>query len=245
MPGLRSLPRPISPRPAQQPMKPGPWVRASGPGGAAQLPHQPLPTATRSFNASISLGPIPSMASSSSTEANGPCSFRQSTIRCAITGPTRGSVPSSSTDAVLMLTLAVAPPVVPAGVLAEPEPDPPVLSAGGGCDGSPTAGTRTLMPSVRTSARFRPPRSAFGAAPPAASMAWKTRLPAGNVTTPGAFTAPATWTSTVPAPAGPPGPGGCNGSAPSSSEPGSALMSNALDGLRGTAVGAAAREIHH
>ena len=51
-------------------------------------------------------GPMPGTSSRSSTDRNGPCAVRQSTIFWAVTGPIPGSSSSCSTVAVARLTLA-------------------------------------------------------------------------------------------------------------------------------------------
>ncbi len=60
---------------------------------------------TRSRSCSTRAGPIPGIASRSSTERKGPCAWRQSTIFCAVTGPIPGSSSSWSTVALARLTL--------------------------------------------------------------------------------------------------------------------------------------------
>ena len=61
---------------------------------------------TRSRSCSMRAGPIPGTSSRSSTDRNGPCVVRQSTIFCAVTGPIPGSSSSCSTVAVARLTFA-------------------------------------------------------------------------------------------------------------------------------------------
>src|SRR5262245_3518519 len=64
-------------------------------------------------------GPMPFTRSSSSTDRNGPCSSRYSTIRAASAGPTSGSSSSSAALALLMFSVrapigaAPAPPISP------------------------------------------------------------------------------------------------------------------------------------
>ena len=118
---------------------------------------------TSGSSASSSLGPTPSTASSSSTLPKRPCCFRQSTMRWARTGPTRGSVANSSTPAVFRL-------IFPAGAGTLPDvPAPPRFPCrrpGGGAgdspagSGLPRSGTRIFWPSSRTAARLSRSRSA-------------------------------------------------------------------------------------
>src|SRR3546814_10059284 len=61
------------------------------------------------------------------------------------------------------------------------------------------SGTYTWDPSASGAARFTAPGSASAASPPDASTASMTRAPGGSSWTPGAMTAPATWTTTGPA----------------------------------------------
>src|SRR5262249_13983979 len=58
-------------------------------------------TVTRSRSRANERSPMPRTLSSSSTFLKGPCSFLYSTIRCAIAGPTPGSLTRVSTSAVL------------------------------------------------------------------------------------------------------------------------------------------------
>ena len=76
--------------------------RRTAPAGASRsLTASPGPAAAR-----CGPGPIPGTSSRSSTERNGPCVVRQSTIFWAVTGPIPGSSSSCSTVALARLTFA-------------------------------------------------------------------------------------------------------------------------------------------
>ncbi len=63
-----------------------------------------LAAVTSSLSCSTRAGPMPGTSSRSSTEPNGPCAVRQSTIFCAVTGPIPGSSSSCSRVAIARLT---------------------------------------------------------------------------------------------------------------------------------------------
>src|SRR5262249_43613515 len=124
-------------------------------------------TSSRSWSSRA--GPMPGMASSSSTDRKAPCCERKSKIFCAVTGPTPGSASSASSVAVLRLT------------------GPVVVAAALGCAAVPTPtapgalrGTATCWPSAIGAARLTLSRSAFGVAPPARPTASATRAPSAN-----------------------------------------------------------------
>src|SRR5262249_26035629 len=82
---------------------------------------------TRSRNCSMRAGPMPGIASRSSTDVNGPWVWRQSTIFSAVTGPTPGSSSSWSTVATARLTL---PGPAPTADVPTPPPAPAGTRAG-------------------------------------------------------------------------------------------------------------------
>src|SRR3954469_3424908 len=125
---------------------------------------------------------MPGTASSSSTDEKAPCFVRKSAIFCAVTGPTPGSVSSSSSVAVLSETGAAAAPGAP----------PPAA----GAPTWPRVGTTTCSPSTSGAARFTCARSAFLVAPPARMTASAIREPCASRYRPGRRTAPTTSTTT-------------------------------------------------
>ena len=140
-------------------------------------------------------GPIPAIASRSSSPCSGPWDVLNAMMRCASAGPTPGKVSNSAWLAELTRTTPPeAPTPLPAPGEALPPGSVPDRAAYGPAGSSPAAGTRSCVPSTSRAAKLSKDRPAPRFAPPAALTASSTLAPSGRWYRPGRLTAPTTWT---------------------------------------------------
>ncbi len=103
---------PAAPRAATRPHRPpAPAAPAVASGTRSSRERTALQGSIRSRIAASFASPMPGTSSRPSTLANGPCSSRQATMRCAVAGPTPGSVSSAVTSAWLRRTTGGLPGV--------------------------------------------------------------------------------------------------------------------------------------
>src|SRR5215218_6867500 len=121
--------------------------------------------ATTSRSWSRRFGPMPGIASSSSTLPNAPWCCRKSRIFCAVTGPTPGSASRSASVAEFRCT-------GPAGADGPPLPAPRAAAT--------RTGTTIWLPSASGAARLTRSSCALRVAPPARASASAMRDPCGS-----------------------------------------------------------------